>query len=897
MSAYRENRQQKQMIFFFLILVGSICASFGADDNQNIPAPWATALEDLASKYRVPPNTDIDDLLKLTVTGNEKEREWATFHLSSVIQQKGQEASRAVSALLQYSQENLQKPNLDRMPAALERISIDITPYVFDWLESRNGNAIEEKERDGVLCESHIAMAYLSNHRKAALKTAKLRYNAESKFYRYVEFLENEHEQYLREHQIPFEQAKTNSLELLNSAQKNDVALGVEIAVRFGLRETNQTFIHDYLYSSSDLIKIRTAGALMRYTDLSWAKKEDLPLGIVKLLLQNGGTPENTERVLRILKQTRNPQEILSLTDNLFLFRASPESREVISKFFIEFAKQNQIDPIKILDFFDSSGISPTTDMVKMFKIDRQYDISEKTKLIKYFLRDPETRAYAISLSLSDGKLFSTFVRQISSYGPPTNLEAQDKAAIVKICQSWLKSAKSARFGLDVLLKLKLDNAYAEEYLLKNPLFSDTIKQYILEMPNFKTRLKAAMLNMDFEGIKDSAPLYLAKAVGIHPAPKKLKHLLEKTSDPEIRRFCRAELGIDRPLAIADFTNDDPIMVAAMKDFENKLQQESVSKEYIQQLGAKMLTGEWDPSMFSEVAIKYPGTDPEIPKILALELIKRKSSYGLYELIEEFKLPNKFMSAYCSLVYDSALIPVENEKFRSRVEAARRWLDVPKLLAGGPQEIPAKYHSVSETVTVDNGLQPFWPPPANHAGYDTFAVGSLGEKSDNLFEAHLKLIDILKKADYEQNSFFKAPGGFSLLTSIERIEPDFSPATGDRRWEHGRENPRGMFEFIKRLFYEEPGKFRCFYIAVTNEASIPAREQLRSMPTADLWAKSGPRYLDESFKSISLNGLHCHIAVFCFEKFIGGNIEYVESVPVPVVKQLQRSKLGDLTGR
>src|SRR5262249_52335818 len=79
-----------------------------------------------------------------------------------------------------------------------------------------------------------------------------------------------------------------------------------------------------------------------------------------------------------------------------------------------------------------------------------------------------------------------------------------------------------------------------------------------------------------------------------------------------------------------------------------------------------------------------------------------------------------------------------------------------------------------------------------------------------------RLEDALDNATYYQRSFFKIPGGFSLVTQLERINSDGTPEAA-QRWVLSESNTIFSLElYIKRLLYADPGHYRFVVFAVTD---------------------------------------------------------------------------------
>ncbi len=135
-----------------------------------------------------------------------------------------------------------------------------------------------------------------------------------------------------------------------------------------------------------------------------------------------------------------------------------------------------------------------------------------------------------------------------------------------------------------------------------------------------------------------------------------------------------------------------------------------------------------------------------------------------------------------------------------------------------------------------------WPPPAPSARYvfpqDTFQrYPTVGEVSSAILLA-------LERSGYVDRSFFQTePGGVALVTRLERIGGDGSPAPEEERWPAGFDNsPSGFIDFVRGLFYAKPGHYRVI-VFVLQEKSFTSTEQKATGKDADTWLAEGANKL------------------------------------------------------
>ncbi len=131
-----------------------------------------------------------------------------------------------------------------------------------------------------------------------------------------------------------------------------------------------------------------------------------------------------------------------------------------------------------------------------------------------------------------------------------------------------------------------------------------------------------------------------------------------------------------------------------------------------------------------------------------------------------------------------------------------------------------------------------WPPPAPSARYvfpeETFKrYPTVGEVSSAILSA-------LERSGYVERSFFQTePGGVALVTRLERIGGDGSPAPEEDRWPAGFDNsPSGFIDFVHGLFYAKAGHYRVI-VFVLQEKSFTSSEQKATGKDAETWLAVG----------------------------------------------------------
>jgi hypothetical protein len=114
---------------------------------------------------------------------------------------------------------------------------------------------------------------------------------------------------------------------------------------------------------------------------------------------------------------------------------------------------------------------------------------------------------------------------------------------------------------------------------------------------------------------------------------------------------------------------------------------------------------------------------------------------------------------------------------------------------------------------------PWWPPPRPSSRTTLERAlfrsdATLGDVADHLMEA-------LRAAGNPRASFYTAPGGFVLVTRLERIDGSARPYAGSARFIEPRpgepEKPNDPLSFIEALYFAPEGRYRQVMFVVTNQ--------------------------------------------------------------------------------
>jgi len=183
---------------------------------------------------------------------------------------------------------------------------------------------------------------------------------------------------------------------------------------------------------------------------------------------------------------------------------------------------------------------------------------------------------------------------------------------------------------------------------------------------------------------------------------------------------------------------------------------------------------------------------------------------------------------------------------------------------------------VSAPGSAAGGLSQFpdfrpWPPPGASAKdllddsllRQPNGVTTLGDVSDALESA-------FRRGAYRQLVWFRAPGGFALVSRIEQIDADGGSLNAPERWDLDVANlsdSGGLIGIFKRLFAARPGYYRVILFAVTDEALSNQGGQQLTAEEANAWLDRGDDRLPASIaRQIFTENHRCYYFIYEFKR-------------------------------
>jgi len=157
--------------------------------------------------------------------------------------------------------------------------------------------------------------------------------------------------------------------------------------------------------------------------------------------------------------------------------------------------------------------------------------------------------------------------------------------------------------------------------------------------------------------------------------------------------------------------------------------------------------------------------------------------------------------------------------------------------------------------------------------------GSLLEGRASLGQVTASIIAALERQGYVERSFFRtAADGVALVTRLERINDDGSPAAGGERWpaglQDGGRSTATLGQLLRGLFYVDPGRYRVIVFIVQDAPFSQSSERITG-DQARIWLRSGANVLPRDIAERPFTG-SCTALVYEFASD-GAAVRVVES--------------------
>lgn len=166
--------------------------------------------------------------------------------------------------------------------------------------------------------------------------------------------------------------------------------------------------------------------------------------------------------------------------------------------------------------------------------------------------------------------------------------------------------------------------------------------------------------------------------------------------------------------------------------------------------------------------------------------------------------------------------------------------------------LPSTTNPVKIKTSAGTYIMPSFPfPPPKASASHTFEE-NLFSKANNLYEVSELIEGALKKSGYYEKSYYKIPNGFALVTRMEKMKVDGSPAEDSERWDINSESTGSSFSllsYFKSLFVADDGSYRIIVFLITPE-NMRQTEEVMTMEAAKKYLTKGYNRLPNHFKTI-----------------------------------------------
>jgi Putative peptidoglycan binding domain len=191
---------------------------------------------------------------------------------------------------------------------------------------------------------------------------------------------------------------------------------------------------------------------------------------------------------------------------------------------------------------------------------------------------------------------------------------------------------------------------------------------------------------------------------------------------------------------------------------------------------------------------------------------------------------------------------------------------------------------------------PSWPPPMPSASY--VLPDKLLERYHTLKEATDAILTALETTGYVERSFFRTePGGIALVTRLERIEADGSPAHPGR-WasaESTYPSAQDLINFLRGLFFVKKGHYRLI-IFVIQETPFVLSQKSMPEPEARALIGKGANTLPMATAKRSFKDNHCTALIYEFSSD-GKSVEFLAESPLTGKQHLDKAGVLSLLAK
>ena len=157
---------------------------------------------------------------------------------------------------------------------------------------------------------------------------------------------------------------------------------------------------------------------------------------------------------------------------------------------------------------------------------------------------------------------------------------------------------------------------------------------------------------------------------------------------------------------------------------------------------------------------------------------------------------------------------------------------------------------------LDMPMFPF-PPPKASASYRF--EKDLFSGINNLTQSSERIENALKKSGYYEKSYYQIPNGYALVTRIEKMESDGTPAADAERWNVSDtgvgSSSFDILSYFKSLFFANEGHYRIIVFLVTSD-NVQMTDRVMLMSEGQDFLSSGLNRLPPEFDAMPFTDSH-----------------------------------------
>ena len=235
---------------------------------------------------------------------------------------------------------------------------------------------------------------------------------------------------------------------------------------------------------------------------------------------------------------------------------------------------------------------------------------------------------------------------------------------------------------------------------------------------------------------------------------------------------------------------------------------------------------------------------------------------------------------------------INDDEISSRIRAATDDIQVlnGEIKRPGRKAAPPRSEPEAES---EAPLPPLpWPMPGA-SDWDRIDDKLLGASTATLNEIHETLRRALDEAGFPSAELFAAPGGFALITRMERIHDDGTCYERRERWTQGKIplHSLSLRDYLTSLFFDAPGEFRLFVFVISTMQPFPPENPSKEQEdkAGDLKLLQGGRVLPSSVAGLPWQGRHGYVLLYRFERKLGEPAAEVRPEALPLRTHLEKA--------